>query len=438
VPGTIEVAPAALRAHLAHGDHVARLVVDPADPRVGDGVHFTRITDAVDAARAARLARGERTSAACRITIEVADGRHVGTFDGPGGALVERFPLLIDVPDVTLRGALRIARDERGRARMPAPDQPTTLLEPDRPLAFMPVTEAMLLVVGHNDGPVGSGVVIEGFTFGSGRDDESSGGMAIIALRAPAVTVRGNAFLPGLSTAFDSRGGDAIVEANAAEGLGSNCTLCLVGPGDLLARDNRIVDGALGGMYLGSAVAHLPFSLGAAPVTDVAPAALPTAAAASVRIENNLVTGHHRLPIGFAVRIIALGPATSAVPQATTVDLVGNEFTGNTFNIIVDAGFAMNGTLRRGDVTVRLLGNTIRDGCQRDLLVAFTRHTGALGLTTNPFLLASTFRIDLGGDLLWDEAWFSHPTGFGNTLVVDGAEVANGAVTAYDPNHVCQ
>lgn len=436
-PRTIGIAPAALRAHLAHGDHLARLVVDPADPRVGDGVHFARITDAVDAVRAVRLARGERTAAACRITIEVAAGRHLGTFDGPGDATIERYPIILDVPDLTLRGALRIARDARGRALLPGPAVPTTLLEPDRPLDFLPVTEAMILVVGHPGGSVGSGAVIEGFTFGSARTDGSAGGMAIISLRAPGLVVRGSAFGPGLSSALDAREGGVVAEANVAEGLGPNCALCLVGPGRLVARDNRIVDGGLGAIYVGAAIAHLPFSLGAAPVTDVAPAVLPSAAAASARIENNLVTGHRRLPIGFALRMLGIGPASSGVPQETTVEVVGNEFTGNTFNLVVDAGFPMNGTLRRGDVSLRLEGNTIHGGCQRDLLVAFTRHTGALGVTTNPYLLSSTYRLDLGGDLRWDDAWFAHPTGFGNRLLVEGQEVPHGAVVAYDPARPC-
>jgi hypothetical protein len=169
----------------------------------------------------------------------------------------------------------------------------------------------------------------------------------------------------------------------------------------------------------------------------VAPGELPVSATASARIENNLVTGHRRLPIGFALRVLGIGPASATVPQATTVDAVRNEFRGNTFNVVVDAGFPMNGTLRRGDVTFRLVGNTIRDGCQRDLLVALTRHTGALGLTTNPYLLSSTFAIDLGGDLRWDDAWFAHAAGFGNRLLVDGEEVANGTVAAFDPARPC-
>lgn len=66
-----------------------------------------------------------------------------------------------------------------------------------------------------------------------------------------------------------------------------------------------------------------------------------------------------------------------------------------------------------------------------DLLVAFTRHAGALGVTTNPYLRTSTFRLDLGADLGWGDARFSHPSGFGNLLVFDGETVTTGARQSY-------
>lgn len=81
---------------------------------------------------------------------------------------------------------------------------------------------------------------------------------------------------------------------------------------------------------------------------------------------------------------------------------------------------------------MELSGNTIQASCQTNLLVAFTRPTGGLGLTNNPYLRASTFRLDLGGDLSWDDAWFSHPDGLDNTLVVDGQTIGNGARQFYD------
>jgi len=65
--------------------------------------------------------------------------------------------------------------------------------------------------------------------------------------------------------------------------------------------------------------------------------------------------------------------------------------------------------------------------------VAFTRHTAALGLQQDAYLLNSTYRLQLGGDIRWKDVWYSHPVGFGNTLLVDGNLIPNGARQFYDP-----
>jgi hypothetical protein len=57
-----------------------------------------------------------------------------------------------------------------------------------------------------------------------------------------------------------------------------------------------------------------------------------------------------------------------------------------------------------------------------------------MGIDPNPkpYLLNSTFNLALNGNLSWDDAWYSHPEGFGNTLVVDGQVIANGTRQFYD------
>jgi len=69
-----------LALHLSQGDYVTTLVVGHTAPDPNDGVHFRRIGDAIAAARAGRLARGELQAAACRITINIA----AGSFRGAG------------------------------------------------------------------------------------------------------------------------------------------------------------------------------------------------------------------------------------------------------------------------------------------------------------------------------------------------------------------
>jgi hypothetical protein len=98
---------------------------------------------------------------------------------------------------------------------------------------------------------------------------------------------------------------------------------------------------------------------------------------------------------------------------------------------MVHAAFPTATTDRRGDIEIALGGNTIQGSCQAKLLVSFARHQTALGLASTPYLLNSTFVLSLGGDVAWEDVWFSHPAGFGNTLVVDGDVIANGARQFY-------
>jgi hypothetical protein len=81
---------------------------------------------------------------------------------------------------------------------------------------------------------------------------------------------------------------------------------------------------------------------------------------------------------------------------------------------------------------VTLSGNVFRQSCQADLLVGFARHTTSLGLQNDFYMVNSTYRLSLGGDLPFSAAWFSNPAGFGNQLVVDGRTIAHGNRRFFD------
>ena len=109
-PGTIVDVPVSdVATRKAQGDYVASLVVDPASTRVGDSVHFKRITDAMTVVRALRQKRKETVSASCTITIDVAAGAYRGSTKDSPDATLEKFPIVVDVPGVTLHGALTMA-----------------------------------------------------------------------------------------------------------------------------------------------------------------------------------------------------------------------------------------------------------------------------------------------------------------------------------------
>ena len=119
--------------------------------------------------------------------------------------------------------------------------------------------------------------------------------------------------------------------------------------------------------------------------------------------------------------------------------MTGNNLVGNTFGILIHGGFPVAGTMRRGDIEVTTSGNTISQSCQSDLLVTLSRHQVGLGLPS-PFpsyLLSSTYKVALGPDISWDNAWFGHAAGFGNSLIVNGQEIPNGVRSAYDAARVC-
>lgn len=435
----IEVSVASVPALEAHGDYIAQLVIDPHDGGAGDGIHFARITDALAAARAGRIARGELRRAACRITIVVAPGIFRGTFDDSAASALEQFPLFVDVPQITLQGALRMVVDDDNRPTGASEDEDAvTVLAPDRPLVDAPLAESMIVVIGHPDGPRGDGTVIEGFAFQSGDlpVDARTGGVGVVSLRVVDLVVRGNRFEPPLTSALTLLATDARIDGNHGRRLGFNCSICLAGPGHYEIANNRLREGGLGGIYL-AAFGDVQFSLGAHPVAAVEPNVVPALPAVTASVVNNDIRDHIRQPIGFAVRIVARGAGAPSVPQSMQIELRDNDFVHNTFGLIVDAGFPVANSPVGVDADIGLGGNRFAGNCQNDLLVAFTRHTGALGLTTNPYLHNSTYRLELGGDLSWNDAWYSHPPGFGNALFVDEIMVPPASQVAYDPARPC-
>ena len=128
--GLVDIRASELPAHQEHGDYVARLIVDKNATAVGDGIHFNRIGEAIAAARAGRIARSETSVAACRVTIAVGSGVFQGGVAAPAGAALEQFPLVIDVPDISLTGSFKMAIDAGGRATGDAQDAATKNYKP--------------------------------------------------------------------------------------------------------------------------------------------------------------------------------------------------------------------------------------------------------------------------------------------------------------------
>ncbi|MGH9423235.1 MAG: hypothetical protein ACRD3J_24885, partial [Thermoanaerobaculia bacterium] len=243
----IQVDPGELAVHKSQGDYVAVLSVDPKNTP-GDSIHFTRITDAVNAVRAGRILRGELTTAACRITIAVSEGTYAGSVAESQNAAFEKFPIVIDVPDVTISGATVMMTNALGRA-IGISGSPVSTLAPNPALIVeggsssqQGVSEEIFVVNGHPTGSRGDGAVIEGFVFQTGRSltDTITGGQGVLSMRVSGLVVRGNRFEGGFTEAVDLRASSATVEKNYLIGPGNACDICVAGPGDFVVKDNNL------------------------------------------------------------------------------------------------------------------------------------------------------------------------------------------------------
>ena len=422
--GQLTVARAALAAHLVHGDYVTTLLVSHESVGASDGIHFPRIGDALGAARAGRIDRGELTEAACRITIDVDSDVYMGTAVGQPLGTVERFPMIVDVPDITLRGALVMRLDEAGRATGAGATDAATVLVSIEPLPTVDGAPMPIIIANsHPDGSAGSGLTVEGFVFRSGAAPPvAPAGQGVLGVRTSGLTIRGNRF-ERFTEAVDLRASSAEVVQNLAEGTDA-CDLCLAGPGTYRATGNRILAGAMQGIIaIGAPVLPTP--------SRVEPYDPPAAAETWVEIRNNEVRDHNRLPAGSAVRVDAVGIGAPNVHNTTHVVIRDNRLAGNRFGITVHAGFPVAASARSSDVDVMLGGNDIVQSCQARMLVGLARQNTALGLANGPYLLNSRFTLSLGGDMSWDDVWYAHPAGFGNTLIVDGQMIANGSRQFY-------
>lgn len=436
----VDVPVTAVAEYRRRGYYATRLSVSTQGAAPGDSLRFRRIGDALAVARAGRLARGEQLVATCPIVIEVGPGVYRGDVVDNADATVERFPLVIDVPSITLKGAFAMQRDSRGRALgTSSSTTAVTTLQPVRPLqisgggsAQTGVSPPLVLVHASPDASAGHGATIEGFVFQSGHVgvDTLTGGQGIFAMRVENLTVRGNKFEARLSEAIDLRASSGTVVGNHLGGSSGTCDICVAGPGVYRVADNRLLAGGIPGILLVPAL-NLPMS------SVVVPFVLPASVALIAVVENNEVRDHLRKPVGVGIRVGAIGNGAPNVAGISRVEIRDNTLLNNNFGVIVEAAFPVANSLLRGDVDVTLLRNLVQQSCQRDLLVSLSRHTTGLGLANAPYARGSTFRLTLDNAAQWDDAWFSHPVGFGNTLVVNDQGVANGTRAAYDAARTC-
>ena len=429
---------AAWPAHRGHGDYALAWSVSHGTTSAGDGIHFARITDAVDAADSTRRANGEMVTAACRITISVAAGTYRGSFDTTSANL-ERFPLYIGVPDVTLRGAQPMVVDAGGRAT-DAAMAGASVITPDRSLK----TNETYIVVAHDQsGYRGDSVAVEQFRFQSGYAPGStvSGGEGVGALQVHRVAFRGNHFEPTMQSGVDLRASDGTVEQNYASRLGTACGFCFAGPGKYEITGNRILDGGFVGLFLAplAVLPNFPMTLNPLGVV-VAQYTAPPAAADTATVTNNDISGHVRQAKGFGtgIRLVTFSSKDAGTTmQSGVISLSGNTLYKNNFALSVDANTPVapaGSPVVPGNIEVTVTGNAVGPSCRNNLLVSFTRISHTLTNTTESYLSNASYALTLGAGVPWGMAWYDHPAGHGNTLTVNGAVQLNGKRTSPSDN----
>ncbi|MEP6779144.1 MAG: vanadium-dependent haloperoxidase, partial [Gemmatimonadaceae bacterium] len=427
-----------LAKYKAKGDYITSLIVDKASTP-GDGIHFKTITDALAAARATRVAKNETQTAGCRITISVASGTYTGSTASSTDPSIEQLPLVIDVPMISIVGAFKMAVDAQGRATGAGTDTGATIIVPVPALKVVgtgptSVSEEIFVVNGQVNGSKAVDDVIEGFVMRSGHaaTDVSTGGQGVFSMRAQNLTVRGNKFEGNFTERIDLRASSALVERNHTSGLGASCTICAAGPGAFTVKDNRIMEG--GGI---DGILGLPLT-GLGIPSIIEPFTLPDAAAVSVTVVNNEVRGKEAAPMGVGIRFAAMGSQAPNTSGSTVATVTGNSIVNARFGVMVEAGFPVATGALRGDIDFTSSGNTVSGSCQIDFYIALTRHATGVGVNNNfPFLKNSTYKLTLGGDLNFANAWYVHPTGFNNTLIVNGATIPNGQKQSYDAAKLC-
>lgn len=437
--GTLmDIQASQLPEHIAHGDYVARLTVRKTGAN-GDGIHFGRITDAIASARAGRVVRAETLTARCRITIAVAPGVFIGAVNDTLNTSPEQLPLTIDVPDITLLGSFVMPLDAKGRATGIASGSAgttaTTILASPGLISIKTgntldkYAEPLIVVNSHPNGPHGDGAIIEGFILQSGNDTPSAvvGGNAVWAMRAKDLVVRGNQIEGGFSEPIEMRASVGTIDRNVLTGKGGSCAMCIFGPGDYQVTSNRQV-----GLTGRLAVLVFPTIFTAVP-PNVEQLTLAATSLVTATVSNNEFRDHQEVPFGIGVRVAAIGPGAPDVVGTAQVVVQDNDLSSNRFGVVAEAGFVVANTARRGSIDLTLKGNTITGSCEVGLLVAFNSQSAAVGIAAGLPTQNASYTLNLGGNIAWTDAWYSHPAAMGNTLMVDGQPVATGSRAAYDP-----
>jgi hypothetical protein len=410
------------------------LYVDASQP-AGDGSlgsPYQTISAAVARARNDRLTMAVPDSET--IVVHVRAGEYFGSYDKKGPGIIEPLPILIDVPNLEMRGDTVLTLDADGWPTGAVKGTETSLTAITFLGGGFPPDHFMFLVGPTSDRLTGANVTIDGFVLDGGmKSGAKLNGVAIGLDRVAGASIAGNVITRAHFAVF--------ARASTAAILGNLIHNCFVGPilnagpaaspASYLFQDNRSVRNNEAGVTAwATGVVHAWDPA----LTPVPADALYDEIYADV-IHNDLSDnnffgdGAAGILCAMYVPVLHAGHATGHL----TVDVEGNRIAGNTIGIVVDAGFS--GRAQAQPLTATFHGtfadNEVTANDLAPALVTFTRTTAAIKQTPSElnsykYLEDSLYEFIVADDELAG-FWYDNPSSDpGSGVVLDNTLLVNG------------
>jgi hypothetical protein len=401
------------------------IYVSGSNPLPGDGSPgnpFQTITQALNKARVDRGIKQEP------IIILVAPGNYFGTYTRPVPRKLEALPLLLDIPNLLLRGATTLTLDSQGVPSGIVKGTSTSL----RASPALSDSNQFLLLIGPTSStglPV-SRVTVAALILDGGSAAPELDGAGVGVDRAQGFEILGNV-MRGAFFGVVARASTGVIGENLMTPLtiGSN----LEG-GNQTSRasyvftQNSAVRNSLGGVIL--------FGDGQLNRWDPNLLEIPSGTTfdtSFASVSGNDLSQNSDPHISFGMRCSqhVFSPDLAATPTSQlTLSVTGNRISKNSFGIIVDAGpiFRFFGHPFESTLEGTFQNNNIDQNTRSPALITFTDISAALAqkkklspeVLTLQYLQNSTFRLlDSDGEL--NGFWFDNPS----TDPLDGRTLNN-------------
>jgi len=382
---------------------------------------FTTIQAALAQARIDRLSSGLPPNET--IVIHVASGQYV-----------ETWPLILDVPNLSLEGETSLTTDGNGLPTGFVDSSATKLVAKPALVSL----ETILLMGPTSSDLTGNGVTVQGLVLDAGNSGLADNGRDITLDRVSDFSIRQNVLTGSAALALDARASSGVIEENFI--TGATCGSCISAgnqqtPANYLFLRNRSVNN------VGAAVLVGGSSYDGVEDTRLLPVAPGTTFDQITAVINGNDLSNNNQDPNFSAGIrffaINLGIPTAQNTGNVTATVINNTVMGNSFGVTIDAGFPYRADQRlwNASFSVAFSGNVISGSKRSPALITFTRNEATIFpkmLKAYKYLQDSTFTLsDSGGNL--NGYWFDHPATdptdgrlLNNTLIVNGVTVPNG------------